>query len=100
MLMAWKPWYRVESRDPLCRSFRRRQREHESKSQLSSDNVCGLRAFFTVLNVERDSLSFLQCIELAVAGGKVEEDIRTAISLGDETETLFGLFLDCACRHK
>lgn len=68
-------------------------------SQLGSDDVGGLWALFAVLDVERDSLSFLQRIELTVRGREMEEDIRT-FGLSDETETLFGLFLDCARRHK
>lgn len=68
-------------------------------SQLGSDDVGGLWALLAVLDVERDSLSFLERIELAVRGRKMEEDIRT-FGLSDETETLFGLFLDCARRHK
>ena len=38
-------------------------------------------------------------IELTVRGGKVEEDICTAVILGDETETFFGLEFDCSGGH-
>ncbi len=65
---------------------------------LGGKNIGGLGALLAVLNVERDRLSFLQRIKLAVAGGKMEEYICTAFR-SDETETLFGLFLDSACRH-
>lgn len=55
---------------------------------LRRSDVRRLRAFRTLLHGKGDSLTFRQCLEtVRLDGAVVNEHVRAAVFLGDETET-------------
>lgn len=69
---------------------------------LFRNDVARLRTFGALLNLEADARAFRQGLETgALKGTEMDEYVRAAVVLGDETKT-FGLVKPfyCTCSHK
>jgi hypothetical protein len=70
-------------------------------SPSGGSHVACLQTFRTLLDIEVDALSLCECLESVTDnGGKMYEDILTAVSWGDKAKSLgFVEPLDSACSH-